>query len=72
VRRLKHKVARLTEERDILKKSGGLSRQDDAMRFAFIQIHAKQFHIITMCHVLVVSRAGYYAWVERAPSTCTG
>jgi putative transposase len=41
------------------------------MRFAFIQAHAEQFHVVTMCRVLAVSKAGYYAWVtraERAPS----
>ena len=38
------------------------------MRFAFIQAHAEQWHIVTMCRVLEVSKAGYYAWVQRAPS----
>lgn len=41
------------------------------MKFAFIQTHAEQFHIVTMCRVLAVSKAGYYAWVARrteAPS----
>jgi transposase InsO family protein len=38
------------------------------MRFAFIQAHAEQFHVVTMCRVLAVSKAGYYAWIQRAPS----
>lgn len=38
------------------------------MRFAFIHAHAEQFHIVTMCRVLAVSKAGYYAWGQRAPS----
>jgi putative transposase len=32
------------------------------MRFAFIQEYAGTFHILVMCHVLKVSRAGYYKW----------
>jgi transposase InsO family protein len=35
------------------------------MRFAFIQAHARIWRVETMCRVLAVSRAGYYAWRAR-------
>jgi transposase InsO family protein len=38
------------------------------MRFAFIHAHRSQWHVRTMCRVLQVSRAGYYAWATREPS----
>ena len=38
------------------------------MRFAFIATHASAFRITTMCRVLQVSKAGYYAWVQRPQS----
>lgn len=39
------------------------------MRFTFIRAHATQYLITTMCRVLRVSKAGYYAWVQRAPQS---
>jgi putative transposase len=38
------------------------------MRFTFIAAHTEEFHVTTMCRVLKVKRAGYYAWVNRPPS----
>jgi putative transposase len=35
------------------------------MRFAFVQTHEDEHHVTTMCRVLLVSKAGYYAWVTR-------
>jgi putative transposase len=38
------------------------------MRFAFIQRHRDRWPVHVQCHVLQVSRSGYYAWVRRPPS----
>jgi len=44
------------------------------VRYAFVQAHATAYAITTLCRVLGVSKAGYYAWVqrlERPPSART-
>ena len=41
------------------------------MRFAFIAVEKACFPVRLLCRVLEVSRAGFYAWQERAPSSHT-
>lgn len=38
------------------------------MKYACIAQHRAEYPIRLMCRVLVVSRAGFYAWLQRAPS----
>jgi putative transposase len=38
------------------------------VRYACIAAHRAEYPVGLMCRVLVVSRAGFYAWLDRAPS----
>lgn len=37
-------------------------------RFRFVRGHASEYAVTTLCRVLEVSKAGYYAWVKRPQS----
>jgi len=66
--RLKCELKRVTTERDIFKKGGGLLRQATLVKYGFVAQHQSIWPVRTMCRVLVVPRAGFYEWHSRSPS----
>jgi putative transposase len=38
------------------------------LKFGWIHLQRERFEVSVMCDILQVSRSGYYAWVDRAPS----
>ncbi|MFZ7094264.1 IS3 family transposase [Primorskyibacter sp. 2E233] len=64
-RRLKRELARVSEERDILKKANGVLRARVPMKYAFIRAHREEFSVRAMCRVLRVHFSGFYAWLKE-------
>lgn len=68
LRKLRREVRQLREEREIPKKSDGLLREGEQVRFEFIDAEKANHSIRTLCRALRVSPSGYYAWTSREPS----
>jgi putative transposase len=64
IRRSKRELSRVTEEREILKKSGHGLRQGCKVRCAFVAKHQPQFPVRAMCRCLSVHPSGFYAWLK--------
>jgi putative transposase len=64
-RRLKRELSRVTEERDILKKSNGVLRAECKVKYAFMQAHRAEFSVRAMCRVLRIHVSGFYAWLKE-------
>ncbi|MDH5857639.1 IS3 family transposase [Lampropedia aestuarii] len=68
LRRLKAELKRVTEERDILKKAGGVLRSSVRLKYAFIASNQAIFSISRMCRILQLNPSGYYAWKAKPES----
>ncbi|HEY9036826.1 MAG TPA: IS3 family transposase [Pseudomonadales bacterium] len=68
IRRLKKELKRVTEERDIPKKSRGVLRQPARVRYAFIQEHSATWPVRWLCSLLDVHPSGFYAWTKQPRS----
>ena len=65
IRRLKRELVRVTEERDILKKSHRVFRQGCKVRYAFVAEHRPLFSVRAMCRCLRIQPSGFYAWLKN-------
>jgi putative transposase len=63
IRHLKRELARVTEERDILK-SGGVFRQGCKAKYAFVADHRPLFSEREMCRCPRIQPSGFYAWLS--------
>src|SRR5215210_4623306 len=71
LRRLRRENARLTQERDLLKRAAALLREGDrdpVSIYRFISAEKARTPVSLACQWLGVSRSGYYDWATRAPS----
>ncbi|WP_169729160.1 IS3 family transposase [Congregibacter litoralis] len=69
IRRLQKELKRVTEERDIPKKSRGVLREPIRVKYAFIQSHRHQLPVRHLCALLNVHPSGFYAWRRQPQST---
>ncbi|HAV1851639.1 IS3 family transposase [Enterobacter hormaechei] len=68
IRRLQKELKRVTDERDIFKKSRGVLRKTVRLRYAFIRDNARCWPIRLLCRVLDVHPRGFYAWLQQPHS----
>lgn len=68
IRRLKKELKRVTDERDLFKKSRGVLRKPPRVRYAFIKEHVGDFTIRWLCRLFDLHPSGYYAWMRKPKS----
>lgn len=72
LRKLRRENTRLKEEHEIFRKVAGFFAPGDRsfeMRFRLIEAERAQHAVSRLCAVLGVTRAGFYAWRRRGPSS---
>ncbi|HIE9456949.1 IS3 family transposase [Klebsiella variicola] len=67
--KLRAQLKRTEEERDILKKGRAVLCKGARLKYRFINEHRTVWGVMTMCRVLCVARAGFYAWLHNPVST---
>ncbi|HBQ3113343.1 IS3 family transposase [Klebsiella pneumoniae] len=66
--KLRAQLKRTEEERDILKKGRAVLCKGARLKYSFINEHRTAWGVMTMCRVLNVARAGFYAWLHNPVS----
>ncbi|WP_202796559.1 IS3 family transposase [Dickeya dadantii] len=66
--KLRAQLKRTEEERDILKKGRAVLCKGARLKYRFINEHRSVWGVMTMCRVLNVARAGFYAWLHNPVS----
>ncbi|EDR3561318.1 IS3 family transposase, partial [Salmonella enterica subsp. enterica serovar Benue] len=66
--RLQKELKRVTDERDIFKKSRGVLRKAVRLRYAFIRDNTRCWLVRLLCRVLDVHPSGFYAWLQQPHS----
>ncbi|HHI3485476.1 TPA: IS3 family transposase [Klebsiella quasipneumoniae] len=68
IRRLQKELKRVTDERDIFKKSRGVLRKAVRLRYAFIRDNTCCWPVRLLCRVLDVHPSDFYAWLQQPHS----
>ncbi|EMR7501356.1 IS3 family transposase [Salmonella enterica] len=68
IRRLQKELKRVTDERDIFKKSRGVLRKAVRLRYAFIRDNTGCWPVRLLCRVLNVHPSGFYSWLQQPHS----
>ncbi|EBP4364261.1 IS3 family transposase [Salmonella enterica] len=68
IRRLQKELKRVTDERDIFKKSRGVLRKAVRLRYAFIRENTCCWPVRLLCRVLNVHPSGFYSWLQQSHS----